>query len=462
MKKNDLREKWSKYCNTDKLVDETMQLLSHYGHENSEHGVCSLLDAYFTEKEPLIQLFVTSKNYIGDMRIATRREFDRQIDPQEVYSCVAKFCNAFDFKKLLKFSDNEGKTMFDHLLTGRTAYTLSNLPTEKERNEKAKKVSQFDHSNGATIESSHRINEFYDYMNAFEYINYSKLQNDLQCGSSKNAPLLKAGTKTSRAFNRVCHYYGVDKLDPKTVVTEENGVMVEKVVYPYNQYFAAYADLVSELVRKMYFIISLNPLDYLTMSVGVNWRSCHHIDGGGWKGGCLSYMLDGTSMITYVVEDLCEPIHENAKLYRQMFHYDNNLFVQNRLYPQGNDGATNLYDKFRGYVIDEFTDILNEKSGWTAHSGAKECSNHISSKGTHYKDYTGNNSCSIFYPKQSENKILSHVMTIGHGGICVKCGKSFTDSSRLSHRRNDRECVMPNTSSTTSTTIFIDDDPWFI
>ena len=66
MAKHDLSEKWSKYCNTDKLVDDIMELLRENGHRCSEHGVCVLLDTYFTNKEPLIKLFMTSKHYIGD------------------------------------------------------------------------------------------------------------------------------------------------------------------------------------------------------------------------------------------------------------------------------------------------------------------------------------------------------------------------------------------------------------
>ena len=279
-------------------------------------------------------------------------------------------------------------------------------------------------------------------MEAFKYINHSKLQKDLFFSDVKEVPVLKAGTKTSRAFNKVCHIYGVDKLNPQTVqVTTEDGQTVEKTVYPYDKLFAAYADVVSELERNMYFIISLNPLDYLTMSMGVNWHSCHSIAHGGWKGGCLSYMLDTTSIITYVLTDLEDSLHEVPKVYRQMFHYDNGLFMQNRLYPQGNDGAVNLYDKFRNIVIEEFHDLLNDGEEWEVEIGPDKCKAHTYSTGVHYVDYNSRGDCSIFYAKKNSDKIRNHIMTVGHDGICTRCGVRHSNSSYLYHTRRN-ECII--------------------
>ena len=441
MTKSDLREKWSKYCDTDNLADEMMALLSQYNHDNSEHGVCVLLDTYFTEKEPLIKLIASSKNYIGDMRIATCKPFDRMIDSNEVYNAVAGFIRSVNAKNFYSFVDSEGKTFFDHLAVGKTFYTVDNLPSTDEQNVKTTALNKFDFNTHATRESVKRYSDFYAYMEGFKYVVHSKLQKDMFLGDVKDAPYIKAGTKTSRAFNKVCHHYGVDKFDPQTITTEENGKTVTKVTYPYDKQFAAYADIVSDLVRKMYFVISLNPLDYLTMSIGVNWKSCHSIANGSWKGGCISYMLDSTSIITYVLTDLAEPIHQNPKVYRQMFHYDNGLFMQNRLYPQGNDGATNLYEKFRGLVIDEFKGILSEDGDWSTEIGPSVCRSHTDSVGVHYTDYHSNHDCAIFYPKTKAEKIRYHVMTVGHKGICVRCGKLHEATSYLCHN-NRRECVV--------------------
>jgi hypothetical protein len=153
-------------------------------------------------------------------------------------------------------------------------------------------------------------------------------------------------------------------------------------------------------------------------------------------------MLDSTSIVTFVVSDLDGNIHETPRFYRQMFHYDNGLFLQNRLYPQGNDGATNLYEKFRGFFVEEFASLLNLEENWDVEVGAGVCSRHVRKEGTHYEDYRCNNSCNIFYPHSKKNAVYNYVMTIGHQGICAKCGKPYTCGGRLSHQRYDEECMI--------------------
>ena len=440
MTKSELREKWSKYCNTDVLVDNMIALLNKYSHDNSEHGVCVLLDTYFTNKESLIKMMLKSKHYIGDMRISVQQKFDRTISREDVFYCLDNFQSQMNLNSMLKFVDDKGKCLDDYLPVGKKLFNVNDLPDNESQDERLEKMRQFNYSNKATKTSMARQSSFYSYVYMFQRINYSKLQSDIPVDSDNGGPMLKAGTKTSRAFNKMCHYYGVDKLNPQTVSAEENGKTVQRTVYPYDKLFATYADMVSDLQRKLHFVISLNPLDYLTMSIGVNWKSCHSIAGGGWKGGCLSYMLDNTSMITYVVTDLMEPIHEMPKVYRQMFHYDNGMFVQNRLYPQGNDGATNLYDKFRGFVIDEFKPLIDENGTWEAEVGWDACRRHTDSVGVHYKDYNSNPSCSVFYPKAKAETVRDRIMTIGHEGICVRCGRSYSYSSRLAHN-NLTDCL---------------------
>ena len=424
MNKTELREKWSKYCDTDKLVDDVRSLLSYHKHRNTENGVCVLLDTYFEQKEPLIKLFATSKNYIGNMRIAMEKGFERQPDTNELNAFFRNVHTNFQTDKIFKHEDSEGKTIFDYLLTGKTIFDIDQLPEASEQKAKKANVSKFNYENFATKESNEKYKQFNKYMLFFNREASSTIRSDFAIGEAvykKEIPQLKAGTKTSRAFNKVCAYYGVDKFDG------------------YNKAFAQYADLVSGLVRKMQFVISLNPLDYLTMSNGVSWVSCHNIEYGGCMGGTLSYMLDTTSIITFVVTEIDGDIHNIPKVYRQMYHYENNLFVQNRLYPQGNDGATNLYDKFRKIVIDEFSELLGT-SDWVYQVGSSACLSHINSVGAHYPDYRHNRNVSIFYPRNNEPSIRNHKMTIGHEGICVNCGKEYTYSSALAHT-NRSDCT---------------------
>lgn len=426
MNKADLNRKWSKYCDTDKLVDDTMALLTKYRHRNSEHGVCVMLDTYFTNKEPLIKLISNSKNYLGDMRIAVQKEFDRQLSNSDIYNFIREFENHLSSCALLKKKDDDNKSLWDYFNTGADSFNLDSLPSAETQDVRLSKMRQFDYARLVTAGSWQRYNEYNQYLQHFRGIYHSTIPRNYQYG---DGPELKMGTKTSRAFNHVCNHYGIDKMNPETVTTVRNGKTIERTVYPYDKLFAQFADLVSDIKRKLYFVISLNPLDYLTMSVGVNWRSCHHIQDGGWKGGCMSYMLDESSMITFVINTLEGNIHETPKYYRQMYHYQHNLFVQNRLYPQGNDGATDLYAKFRGYVIDEFSELLGLDNNWVWQAGT---GNYVNSYGTHYRDYGNNRKCGIFVHK-SKIEDINRRVTIGHNGICTYCGREYTDSYSFAH-----------------------------
>lgn len=414
MNKADLRKKWGKYCDTNQLVDDTSKLLSKYNHRNSEHGICVVLDKYFTAKEPLIKMFETSNHYIGNMRIAVKREFERKIDSYKIHHFCENFnANIQSDKMLLRYQDEDGKIVSDYLVTGHKKENIKAIMKDKKIRNNQTKIMNFEPRSGATKASYERKCKFDSAIMDFRHISLSKIYNDHTYGDVE----IPAGMKTSRAFNKVCAHYGIDKADE------------------YNKLFAQYADLVSDNSRQLYFVISLNPLDYLTMSIGESWQSCHTIkgyDGNGsmCAGGCVSYMLDGSSIITYVIQHISEPIHEHGKIYRQMYFYYNNLFIQSRLYPQGNDGATNLYDKFRHLMQEEFGELLNLNTNNWNHVTRGESSRYRNDHGHHYIDPTGG----MFYPKEKMINLAGHKkIEIGSTAYCFYCGEPQPTRRRLSH-----------------------------
>lgn len=224
----------------------------------------------------------------------------------------------------------------------------------------------------------------------------------------------KEGEKTSRVVNRLLSYLHYDK-HPE-----------------YNKRYAKYADGLSPLKIKRHTILSLNPLDYLTMSFGNSWSSCHTIDKenkrnmpngyeGQYSSGTMSYMLDGSSMVLYVVDNSYDgtDYFTQAKINRQMYHYANDKLIQGRLYPQGNDGDKGEYDKYRAIVQDIFATIMEKPNLWTTKHGYDPIVYNVRSAGTHYRDYTNFLDCSISTFKDSENNTPVH---IGHDPICVYCG----------------------------------------
>ena len=441
--KETLKEVWGQYCDTDKLVDDVMALLTKYGHRNSEYGVCKMLNEYFTNKKDLIELFQKSEHYIGDMRMMIDIELERENNARD----IRNFCDGFpnDVKAkdiLLKFKDENGKKFEDYLRTGVKSITAKDLMKSEVVTSLKKATEQQNTfaSDGATKASHNVYNDFYSAIYDFRTISTSTISHE-NAEHMNEKYKVRDGMKTSRAFNRVCAFYGIDKAKK------------------YNKLFAQYADMVSGLKRKLKFFISVNPIDYLTMSFGVNWASCHTIDKenrrhmnnsyhGMYCGGTMSYMLDGTSIITFV-HDHVPTNWEYGKIYRCMFHYGNNILVQGRVYPQGNDGNTDLYKVFRNYVQDELSPLIGlTDTVWRKKDDGRVSSN-VESYGVHYRDYTSFSSCNVSYPRERSDS-SDNVITIGHSGVCPHCGGNITESGSISHS----SCRVPlaDTAWTTTTT----------
>lgn len=424
--KANIKEAWGQYCDTDKLVDDMMALLTKYRHRNTEHGVCTMLNEYFTNKKDLIELFQKSEHYMGDMRIMIDIELERESDASDIYSFCDNFYNNVGASKLLlKYEDEDGKKIDDYIRTGVKCITAKDL-MKPEVVAKLKKVTDARNKfadDGATLASHAIENECYNAVRKFRTVSLSTIIKEFSDSMAEKYKV-REGMKTSRAFNRVCGFYGIDKL-PK-----------------YNKLFAKYADMVSGLKRKLKFFISVNPIDYLTMSFGVNWASCHTIDkenrrgmdnaySGMYCGGTVSYMLDSTSIVTFVHNHVPTD-WEDGKIYRCMFHYGKDILVQGRVYPQGNDGRTDLYKVFRNYVQNVLTPILGLTDTVWRKKENGDVSGNVDSYGVHYRDYATFEDCNVSYPREKSDS-RDNVIDIGHSGICANCGGPITENGRISH-----------------------------
>lgn len=447
MNKAYLKKMWGAYADTDKLVDDIMALLTKYSHRNSEHGVCVMLNEYFTNKKPLIELLSKSPNYKGDLRIVLQKEFEREERESDVRDfCVDFVKNVGASKILLKTKDEHGKTIGDYLKVNFKVFNAKDLhdadfasTLSAKVDELRKNIDNFD-IQGYTKESRDVFERFDCLIDRMKRMSKGTL-NEEQVSRLKfiDGDLkLAADMKTSRAFNRICTQYGIHKAKN------------------YNKLFAKYADLVSMLTRKLQFVISVNPCDYLTMSFGNSWSSCHTIDkenkrglSNGYQGmycaGTQSYMLDGSSIITYCV-DVGEDVQTAGKIYRNMFHFENGTLIQSRVYPQNKDGATDLYKKFRDFVQTEFSIMLRlEKNMWTIKKGVSEydpenSSGNTVSRGRHYRDYTAFSECNVTYPSEyRDNGTAPQTVHIGHDNICTYCGDYHSYEGRLAHY----DCVIP-------------------
>ena len=426
MNKTELKSTYGNYCDTDKLVDDMRRLLSKYNHSNTEEGVCALLRTFFENKKSLIDLFIQSEHYAGDLRILLDVEMVREISRNEISVFCTRFSQNVNAKQAIcKYTDKDGKTLNDYLTTGiklLTVKDLMNADFRKRLSVNTEKKKAFVIEDGRTCESDIDLDIFSNMIIDFSRHYQGTLDKRMveRLNARNIDERFAENLKTSRAFNRVCTHFGVDKL-PK-----------------YNKLFAQYSDMISDSKRKMKFYISLNPLDYLTMSFGNSWASCHTIDktnrrrmpnsySGAYCGGTLSYMLDQSSFITFVHTSVPEDIIEAGKIYRNMFHYQHGKLIQGRVYPQGSDGQTDLYKTFRGFVQKELSALLGISNTWVKSStsaGEFTCS-----YGVHYRDYGYFSQCNMSYHK--ERGYDDDYVEIGHDGVCPNCGSVIHISDRL-------------------------------
>jgi hypothetical protein len=98
----------------------------------------------------------------------------------------------------------------------------------------------------------------------------------------------------------------------------------------------------SKIVQRFSFtgtaVLSIDPVDYITMSENSSgWRSCHALDGE-FRTGTLAYMLDSCSVVGYVKT---KDVHiagttYSDKIWRQMVLIGKDYAIQSRQYPNSN------------------------------------------------------------------------------------------------------------------------------
>lgn len=423
----------------EELIEKISELLSTYNHRHSKHGIIQLLAIFIENKKPLIEMIMKSPHYNGNLQIVLEEEFDRDIDSNGIYRFINHFCSTMEVDDyILKTRDENGKTYrkmkkdaLDKLPSKIKIAQIQKATTDMQQ------VYTVFNGKGKTRESIKRLDNFKTIIYKFMYYPCSKISEDLKDEINSIEPKLKIGEgmKTSRAFNKVCTFYGVTE-NPK-----------------YNTEFPRYADMVNALSRKLNYVISLNPLDYLKMSFGNTWASCHTIDKqnvrcmenayhGQYCGGTISYMLDKVSFVNYVVHttNASNP-EELDKIYRNMFHYQSGALIQGRVYPQGKDGATDLYTKMRGIMQKQISELLNLENLWVK-KGSTCDSDWIYSKGRHYHDYYNYSDCNLTIIKELQDNISieSNFITVGHEPVCVYCGEQ---RDLYSEYLSESNCELP-------------------
>lgn len=360
------------------LLNNMEELLAEYDYEYSTDALEDIISTWSREKAGLIEAFKKHPNYMeGKFMIAFDADYDRDIDKK-----ASKTFSLWLRNYVIPF----GKENLPQEIKDRCSY-WDNLPCD--------------------------IYEFFTYLYAYAercVSEYTATHLNEICPALR----VHVGQKTSRVVNKLCAYLGYDKVDG------------------YNREFAKYADSLSPMTIKRHTIFSINPLDYLTMSFGNSWASCHTIDkenkrgmpnnySGCYSSGTISYMLDSSSIVLYTVDAAYNgnEYWNQPKINRQMFHYGEEKLVQGRLYPQDNDGYGDIYTAYRNIAQNIISTIFDFPNLWALSKGTGSASKYIQSLGTHYRDYYHYPNCTLSRIKGSENEKM---FAVGSAPICVECG----------------------------------------
>jgi hypothetical protein len=448
------------------LRTEIMDLLGEYDYNPTEEAVDKILNEWVRNKGWMINLFKKHPNYNGKFQIAFDADYTRCTN-KETLSIFANwmYCAA---EPLLRVPVNKGAFSYDEVRR-----TLSKLKGVLACMRDIKEVGYVPIVNGRTYEETlvekdkwekiqfqYRTDEnlyitggvaydkgkwnTYSYLYAFccylkSYTDHIATEEFAE-RVNEHFPNVKAvaGQKVSRIVNKLCKLIGIDKS------------------LNYNREFAKYSDAINPLAIKRHTILSCHPVDYLTMSFGNSWASCHTIDkqnkrnmpndySGCYSSGTLSYMLDESSFVYYTVDKSYEgnEYELQDKINRNMFHMGEDKLIQARVYPQATDGDSGIYKQIREIAQKVIADCLGVPNMWKNVKGSGECGSMIYSYGTHYRDYTNFSDCNVSYLKGETDEVNRKGIYVGHDPICPNCGRQHDYQEAIECRNcyeNTRTC----------------------
>nr|DAZ83988.1 MAG TPA: Fusion protein of Lmo4 protein-tandem zipper, LIM domain, fusion.3A [Caudoviricetes sp.] len=401
------------------LLNDMEQLLSEYDYKFTGYALNKIIDTWATNKADLIKAFKRHPNYLeGKFMIVFSHEFERKTD-QNAFEKFKIWLLFYAFNAVREFMPEDMK---DEVVSGGKKYPDA--------------VYEF------ILDLPNMTNQYID-DNIVEKLN--EINPNLHAHN---------GQKMSRVINKFCSWICFDKLPD------------------YNREFAKYADALNPLTITRHTVLSVNPLDYLTMSFGNSWASCHTIDKrnkrgmpnsyeGMYSSGTISYMLDSPSMVFYTVDASYNgnDFWNEPKINRQMFHWGEEKLVQGRLYPQDNDGDNSVYTPYREIVQKVMSELFSLPNYWTVSKGTDAAGKFINSDGTHYRDYDNYSNCTLSRPKGSEN---DRYITVGHDPICIECGSEHDTEDCISccSRPSEYYCSECGEPIDDDDVIWINDEPY--
>lgn len=492
--------------NRNQFMTEGASMLNHYGHETADKGMSTIWEVFTQNKgsagnrPSVAEVLSRHPNWDPDiLAVRLTEEYSTSVDKEKISEFgqflrerLAHWCEVREVKfacmtqvevqaamerinRCINAINYIPQSYYPVIVNG---MTLSELQREYDRlNAIDDRFYNTDSVNGhrLSIDDTHKgraIRRIISYVESY-FANtlderladtFNRMATEFFPVDAQGKKIVKArfskGQKTSKAVSKFFTLVGDEfvkfkDVQEKTWHDQSGNFHSRETDMGWNGQFAAYADGINPIKVKRYTFISINPLDYLTMSFFKDTSSCHTIDHqnlrpnndrdghayrGMYQSGTLSYMLDGSSIVMYTTRDDVDIKHpwNYDKLNRCMFHLGEEKFVQGRLYPDGRDKANDdetvtIASCFRNIFQRVISECLGVTNLWTI---KRNNDDYTVSCGTHYRDYEEYSDTLTCFLKGSDNTSL---VEIGHNPICPMCGEEHTNSGSL-HCGNDHTC----------------------
>ena len=476
-----------------KLVEVATRLLEEYDYDFTDDGINAIIDEWIANKGWLVNLFSQHENYNGNFQIVLPTTLKRPVD----HDGINKFVDwaIEELKKSLPeirigmFGAYEYEEMFNAVdrIVDKLSYlensagsgivykgrTFDEWRAERRRMQNTINKARTNYDDWKTI----CANDGYKYVSRQDYNKYravSQIFHRLlsRCGikelpniiNGDDCLLLKEyadtigikmteGLKVAKYIRKILVKFGIDKVvdlhEQAWDTTDNDGNITHHtrmVDMGYNYYFALLGDSINPMEVPSEVVLSVNPIDYWTMSFGYKWASCHTIDkenrrgndknySGCYSSGTESYMLDPSSFIVYSrpdakrLEKIGEtdlPLELQSKMKRCVFMLGEDKLVQSRLYPDGRDGGDEgLAGQFRNIVQTTIAGLYHTSNLWTLKSGRRACYDVVdtASEATHYEDYNEYEDCNVSYLRRVDGLLNTNPIAVGAMPICPCCGE---------------------------------------
>lgn len=482
------------------LVKEAGELFDEYGHEYSDCVVEEIIDDAMSAKGWLVNLFSKHPNWNAEkLQIQFSSNYKRTIDMNALYDFFdwleRTYAKEHKFVSSCPIGRDELQNILSNLeqiileMQALNAYrmgdvflnaTVNGMSVDELLKEKSRLeglwVREYVNTTKYNIsctsylvsnEDARVLNKIVSLKNVVTaYFNggISNEKEDLHICTAELADCINnifpetavQGKKISRILAKIAKVIGLDtyKEIRDTSFYDNNGNLVSRTKdYGWNYWQARMGDAINPFIIKRHTIISVNPIDYWTMSFGHNWASCHTIDTNNNRGaehsyhgeycaGTTSYLYDPSSVIFYTVDAEYDgnEFELQDKMQRCVFALQHDKMYQGRVYPDGRDGGDQGYAaQFRAIMQKVVADCLEVNNLWVVKKGTAPCCDNIYHLGGYaYADWSSCDDSSMSFLKINDIINEENRININAIGRCISCGSELdAHNSILCENCND-------------------------